>query len=263
MTAATPACSLFDTHVHLDLTAHPVALAEEAKRLHVGAFSCTVTPQGYLDAQDSLGRRDGIFLGLGAHPWWVADGRVTGEDLDLLESLIPQARFVGEVGLDFSPKHVPLESKDVQVAAFERIVRASVKTSEPSRPKVLSIHSVRAADTVLDLLEREGATERCRCVFHWFSGSSEELWRAIRAGCWFSLGERSMATGRGREYAKLIPADRLLTETDYPPREGWDGSAADIAASLDRAIDGIAAARKSSSEEVRELVARNAAALLD
>ncbi|MDO5107689.1 MAG: TatD family hydrolase, partial [Coriobacteriaceae bacterium] len=59
-------------------------------------------------------------------------------------------------------------------------------------------------------------------------------------GCWFSLGARSLATGKGREYIKLVPQDRLLFETDMP----WPGDAergyAAIAESLARAEEAAA-----------------------
>ena len=99
-------------------------------------------------------------------------------------------------------------------------------------------------------------------VLHWFSGSSEELWRAARLGCRFSFGERALATGRGREYARVLPADLLLTETDLPEAPGSPRAAADLVASLGRAVRGIARARGEDADELRRRLADNAAALL-
>lgn len=252
----------FDAHVHLDLMTNAAEVASQAQGLGLGALSCTVEPAGYAPAMQELAKAEDIHVALGAHPWWVADGRVSGADIDSLVEMLATTRLVGEVGLDFSPKHVRSGSRGAQMEAFSRIVSACVETSDPSHPKVLSIHSVRAATTVLDVLEREGATSACRCVFHWFSGSTDELWRAVRDGCWFSLGERSLATGKGREYAKLVPKDRLLTETDYPPRESAPGSAEEVVESLRRALAGLATARKCEEGEIQELVVENARALL-
>ena len=50
---------------------------------------------------------------------------------------------------------------------------------------------------------------------------TEQLLRAREAGCWFSINPRGIATGRGREYAKLVPANRMLLESDCP--EEGDG----------------------------------------
>jgi hypothetical protein len=93
----------------------------------------------------------------------------------------------------------------------------------------------RAAGTALDVLEQTGCLATCRCIFHWFSGSTEDLWRAIRAGCWFSVNEMQASTRRAKEQLKLIPKDRLLLETDLPPEQGIPFTARQIEASLLRA----------------------------
>ena len=102
---------------------------------------------------------------------------------------------------------------------------------------------MKSADTVLDLLERMHAIESCTCILHWFSGSSQELARAIKLGCRFSFGTRSLATRKGREYVKAVPIAQLLLETDWPPAAGYEGSADEWIADLRRAAEDIAALR--------------------
>ena len=241
---------LFDAHCHLDWFADAAGVADVAAELGLGVLACTVTPAGFAAAQDAgLGEKGNVRLAAGLHPWWVE-----GADVEAAVENARGASCVGEIGLDFGRRHV--QTAESQLAAFEAICEAAQEGA------VLSIHSVAAAGTVLDVLKRTGALDRCRCVFHWFSGTSDELTRAVRAGCWFSLGERSLATRRGREYARQIPATRLLSETDLPEAEGSTMGAADIVASLERAEAGIAAARKLSDIEARALLAANATALL-
>lgn len=100
----------------------------------------------------------------------------------------------------------------------------------------------------------------CIPIIHWFSGSSNELQRAIKHGCWFSIGEMSLKTKRGREYAKVYPKDKLLTETDLPSSDYTDISAADIVDSLKRALSGLSEARGYS---VQTEVMANAAGVFD
>ncbi|MBQ3106946.1 MAG: TatD family hydrolase [Eggerthellaceae bacterium] len=152
-------------------------------------------------------------VGLGMHPWWVADGRCGSQDMARFKELASRARFVGEVGLDFSSRWE--FSRDTQLAAFEGAVDA-LMGADCSFRKVISLHAVQAAGSVMDVLEERGAFERHACIFHWFSGTSDELQRAIKRGCFFSIGERMLATKRGKAYAQAIPLDRLLLETDYP-----------------------------------------------
>ena len=248
---------LFDAHCHLDWFSDPAHVAADAMTRGLGFFAVTVTPDGYRTAVPALADAPGVALAAGLHPWWLADGRAGAEDVDALCALVAKTRWVGEVGLDFSTAHA--DSADTQVAALTRICSAAADTSDPAHPHVLSLHAVRATNTVLDVLEATHAAERCRCVLHWFSGSTPELWRAVHTGCWLSFGERSLATRRGREYARILPAERLLTETDLPPAPGAELGAADVAASLERALTGIAEVR---GTDMRAQLAANAAALL-
>ncbi len=249
--------SAVDMHDHLGWFRDPVAVARAAAARELGMLAVTVTPEEFLQLRPRLAGIESVRLAVGLHPWWVRDAT----DADTLCELVGRTRFVGEIGLDASPRRS--SNWDAQLAAFERICAACASTSVPPAPKVLSIHAVRAATAALDVLERTGASESCRCVLHWFAGSSDELWRAVRLGCRFSLGERSLATRRGREYARILPADRLLTETDLPEGEGARSSASDVVASLERAVSSIAAARETSVEEVRRIVSANGAELLD
>lgn len=252
----TPDKGSVDTHCHLGWFADPAAVVHDAAALNLEVLAVTVSPGEYLRTRESLEAVSNVALAAGLHPWWVRDTR----DADALCELIPETQFVGEIGLDASPRHAA--NWDAQLRAFERICACCAKTSAPTAPKVLSIHAVRCAGTVLDVLESTGSAESCRCVLHWFSGSSEELWRAVHLGCRFSLGERSLATRRGREYARILPAELLLTETDLPEDKHSPSTAEDIMASLERTVAGIAAARNTTAEAVQHQVTVNAMALL-
>lgn len=205
----------YDMHCHIDFQEDPTSFLDEADALGLSFLSCTVTPEGYREAQAWKDRKN-VALGLGAHPWWVADGRVSSDALQELVSLVPDAPLIGEIGIDLSPKHVELSSKDRQTEAFHAIVKASAAAGG----KMLSIHSVKSADLVLDILEETGCTPASADaipILHWFSGSTPELWRAIHLGCFFSVGEPFLHTRHAKEYLKLIPREKLLLETDYPP----------------------------------------------
>lgn len=247
---------LFDAHCHLGWFADPAEVAHAAACRGLGLCAVTVTPEEFCSLRLSLAGEKNVALAAGLHPWWVRDP----SDADALLELVPDLRFIGEIGLDGAPRYA--DAWDAQRAIFERICEACAKTSDPSAPKVLSIHAVRSAGVVLDVLEQTGSSERCRCVLHWFSGTSDELARARELGCWFSIGERSLATRRGREYARQIPETRLLTETDLPEGQNSPSGADAILESLGRALNGIAGARGLDLETARDTIAANAAELL-
>lgn len=252
---------IVDMHCHLELMQNPTRIASEADALGLGVFCTTVTPADYDRLELDLAAHTNVRLGIGAHPWWVADGSLTENNINQAALIATRSQFVGEIGLDFS-KRCPQASFDAQRQAFEQMCRAAAQESQASSPTVLSIHAVRATTAVLEILERTGALSSCACIFHWFSGSVPELEAARDAGCYFSFGERSLQTGKGREYVKLVPQDRLLLETDYPPAPDWAGSAQDILNSLLRVAKAIAQARGATTDQVIASTCQNSCKLL-
>ncbi|MBS6857325.1 MAG: TatD family hydrolase [Atopobium sp.] len=232
----------FDAHVHANLMDSPLNVARSSNEAELGLFTCGVTPHDYLELAPQL-TQDNIRVGLGAHPWYISDGRVTEKDIELLLELMGETPYLGEIGLDFSSRYCVDGLQELQVKAFTKICTRAAELSRNGQPRVLSMHTVRSVDVVLDILEQTGAAQACIPIIHWFSGSSDELQRAIKLGCWFSIGEMSLKTKRGREYAKVYPKDKLLTETDLPSSDQTNISSADIVDSLKRALSGLSKAR--------------------
>ena len=232
----------FDAHVHANLMDSPLNVARSSHDAGLGLFTCGVTPHDYLELAPQL-TQDNIRVGLGAHPWYISDSRVTEKDIELLLELMEQAPYLGEIGLDFSSRYCVDGLQELQIKAFTKICTRAAELSRNSQPRVLSMHTVRSVDAVLDILEQTGAAQACIPIIHWFSGSSNELQRAIKLGCWFSIGEMSLKTKRGREYAKVYPKDKLLAETDLPSSDQANIGSADIVDSLKRALSGLSEAR--------------------
>lgn len=250
--------TLYDMHCHLGFTLDPSLAAADAAQRNIGAFSCTVTPGEFEALAPQLVDSPNVCVGLGAHPWWIADGRISNAQVDTFCAFAPTTAFIGEIGLDFAGPRDTLESRQQQNAAFARILAAcneavpqeggtttGIPTQESSPrsaclPKLISIHAVNAASEVLDALEAASTFDHHQVIFHWFSGSSDDLQRALRAGCFFSVGPRMLASRRGREYARQIPLDRLLLETDTPARDGETLPANIWEAELHNALAGIA-----------------------
>ena len=232
----------FDAHVHANLMDSPLDVARSSHDVGLGFFTCGVTPHDYLELAPQL-TQDNIRVGLGAHPWYISDGRVTEEDIELLLELMEQTSYLGEIGLDFSSRYCVDGLQELQIKAFTQICTRAAELSRNGQPRVLSMHTVRSVNAVLDILEQTGAAQACIPIIHWFSGSSNELQRAIKLGCWFSVGEMSLKTKRGHEYAKVYPKDKLLTETDLPSSDHTDIDAAYIVESLKRALSGLSEAR--------------------
>lgn len=253
----------FDAHCHLDLMTGPNAVAHEAATMGLELFDCGVDPRGFAAPNKRASSSPNIIAGVGLHPWWIADGRCGTAEVDLLCELAVRERFIGEVGLDFSPRFAGTE--EIQTQAFERLCQAL--SQNPLAGRVLSIHVVRAAGATLDILESNGLLKDTpnspTIIFHWFSGTSDELVRARNAGCYFSINERMLVTKRGREYARQIPLDRLLLETDAPTEENEDTTAQSLVESLTSVSKSIATLKNCDARRIESVVLANSRSIFD
>ena len=75
----------------------------------------------------------------------------------------------------------------------------------------------------------------------------------------FSVNEMMLRTRRGREYARQIPADRLLLETDLPPGRDIPFDPGGIASSLEHTLAELQAIR---DMDLRSVIIRNTSSLL-
>lgn len=247
----------FDTHCHLDLMLNPDAAASEAAASGLGLFDCGVNPRDFSAANERACRQPGIIAGVGLHPWWLADGHCGFAEVNLLCEVAAQERYIGEVGLDFSARFAG--SEPLQIQAFDRLCDTLVQ--HPLTGRVISIHAVRSAGAVLDVLESHGLLipnpDSPVIIFHWFSGTSDELVRSRNAGCYFSVNERMLTSKRGREYARQIPLDHLLLETDAPSDQQSDTSAQQLVASLKSTSRHVAELKNCAAESIESIVLDN------
>ena len=241
----------------------PNAIVLEAATVGLGLFDCGVDPRSFATANKRASSSPNVIAGVGLHPWWIADGRCGAAEVDLLCELATRERFISEVGLDFSSRFAGTE--EIQTQAFERLCQTLSQHSIPRR--VLSIHAVRSAKAVLDILETNSlfnnSPDSPAIIFHWFSGTSDELNRARNVGCYFSINERMLATKRGREYARQIPLNRLLLETDAPAEPDAEASARQLVDSLIRTSEIIATLKDCAAESVKSVVLENSRSIFD
>jgi len=199
--------ALVDLHCHLDLFADPVSAVYAAEKDEIYTLTVTTTPKAWPRNYELTQKTKYVRAALGLHPQVVAERAL---EIGLWEQYLSQTRYIGEVGLDAGPQFY--KSFDLQKHIFTRVLQ---KCSEAGG-KILSVHSVRSAALVLDLIESHLPRERGQVVLHWFTGSKSELRRAIKLGCYFSVNAAMMKNDRGRDLIVAIPDDRLLTETDAP-----------------------------------------------
>ena len=205
--------ALSDMHCHVGFMADPCRFVQEAELAHTCVLAVSATPCDYRAFRSVFSGNDPrfVFPALGIHPWWVPD---TEEEvarlLNEFDSLFSSASCIGEIGLDFSSRRV--YTKEWQLRVLKHILKRCTDRGQ----MLFSLHCVQAYPELFTCLEKSGALKQCKGIFHWFSGSSEHLTRAIQQGCYFSVNKRMLSSKRGREYVKAIPENRLLLETDAP-----------------------------------------------
>ena len=242
-----------DIHCHVGFMSNPCQFAREAEKAQAHVLAASVTPQDYLRLSATLSeglpevsaavspetssevaeiapgvspeassevlscqyakgtsskRFTFVHSGLGIHPWWIPEDKENvNQLLNDFDGAFSGTKVIGEVGLDFSRYH--LHTAENQKEALSFIFRCCADRGG----FVLSLHCVQAYSEMFDLFKQTKVLSCCTGIFHWFSGSSQDLMQAIESGCYFSISKRMLSSKRGKEYVKAIPEDRLLLET--------------------------------------------------
>jgi TatD DNase family protein len=199
--------ALVDFHCHLDLYPDYPALVTECERQGIFTLAVTTTPRAWPRNNELAAQTRHVRAALGLHPQLVAEH---ADELSIWDAHLKETRYIGEVGLDAGPRYY--RSFGEQKRIFEHILRACAGAGD----KILTIHSVRAATPVLDMIEACLPPSRGKPVLHWFTGTKVEARRAADLGCYFSINSRMLENERGQAIVASLPLDRLLTETDGP-----------------------------------------------
>lgn len=196
---------MIDFHCHLDLYREPQLAVEDADTAGIYVLSVTTTPKAWIGTRALSAGRRRIRTALGLHPE-LAGERIS--ELALFEYFANQTSYFGEIGLDGSPQLKPFY--EAQAKVFDTVLGFAARLGG----RILSIHSRRATEEVLDALASH--PNAGTPVLHWFSGSQVQLRRAIARGCWFSCGPAMLRMPKGRAIARAVPRKQILTETDGP-----------------------------------------------
>ena len=196
-----------DFHCHLDLYPDHERLVEECDAWGVATLAVTTTPKAWRRNCELASRSKHVRVSLGLHPQLVSEREA---ELVLFERLLHETRYVGEIGLDASPRFYG--SFPAQERVFSRILQGCAEAGG----KVLTVHSVRCASKVLGYVEKHFPSDRGKVVMHWFTGSLAEARRAVELGCYFSINDQMLKSEKHRKLVASLPCDRLLTETDGP-----------------------------------------------
>lgn len=237
---------LVDFHCHLDLYPQHSEMVAECEREAVFTLSVTTTPRAWPQNQRLAAGTKYVRIALGLHPQLVKD---CAAEIDIWREYLPHARYIGEVGLDAGPQFYG--SFALQKEVFEKVLRECALQGE----KILTVHSVRAVRTVLDMLEAHFPASRGVPVLHWFTGTRAEAERAAQLGAYFSVNAEMLRNERHRKTVASLPLNRILTETDGPFTKVGDRSSRP--SDVRQTLEAIAAARAMPAAELADIVVNN------
>ena len=231
VTAPEPALEgrLADAHCHLSMLANRDLTLARAASLNV-EFMCCITDI-VEDAGAVYAGMDGwamsagawlsiidkdaflfdptIRLACGCHPHNAKDYNTSIEAALLQRLADKRTCAIGEIGLDY---HYDLSPRDRQQKVFRRQLQLAHRTGLP-----VQLHIREAHEDALRILDEEGMPEG-GCVLHCFTLGPKDVEPWLERGCYISVGGAVTfnSSDNLREAVKIIPAERLLTETDSP-----------------------------------------------
>ena len=210
---------MIDSHCHLTDDAFTRDLPEVVERARAAGLThalCILAAENATEgerARDLVRLWPALRFGIGVHPHQA--GKFSGREADVVTVVrtvlgsIPEARAIGEIGLDY---HYDFAPKPVQQQVFRLQIRLAGELDLP-----IIIHTREAEDDTVAIL-REETGGSVRGVMHCFTGSRKLAEEAIELGMHISFaGIVTFPKGANvRDVAAVVPADRLLCETDSP-----------------------------------------------
>lgn len=233
-----------DAHAHVDHyqdTAQAVAQINEHRIL---TLSQAVDPASYQRALEIAAECPLVVPCFGVHPWWAAQ---CVDQLDEMPSLIAQSPMIGEIGLDYL--WVDKETIPAQHRVFDFFLAAARE-----QDKIVNLHTKDAEAGVLACLKKHHIR---RAIAHWYSGPLDVLGELIEFGAYFTVGVEVLRSKHIQQVARLIPLDRLLTETDNPGGWEWLAKEPGQPAHLLPVVIALAELKQLSEPQLRQIVAEN------
>jgi len=210
-----------------------------------------VHPQSNRKVQALAQKYEVLKAAYGYYPVHIAEDGIEKfkEELSWIEENKPVA--LGEIGLDYKVGDDNPDGdlhKEVQIEAFRLFIRLGKKLGIP-----LIIHSRKAEEDVLDILEEEKAKD---VIMHCFMGKKKFVERARDLGYVFSIPVTVVKLEQLQWIVRHVPLSQLLTETDAPYQSPVRGERND-SSNISLSIEKIAQIKELEPEEVANNIFMN------
>ena len=252
---------MIDSHVHLDAEQYPDPSGSIKRALYEGVTAMVVPgtgPASNRKVMDLARQYPGVvYPAIGFHP-----ERYEQTDLDAdaaLEMIVRERASIcaiGEVGLPWYGAHAA--DANVNAQAKTRLAQFARIAAEMDLALILHAPHRRAAEA----LEIVRAAKVRRAVFHWHKADEQTTRAIIDAGYFISLTPEVAYRQRDQELARMLPANRMLVETDGPwPYGGQFAGRLTEPAFIKETVAAIAHLRCTTIDEIANSTTANARAL--
>jgi len=205
---------LIDSHCHLNYAGlaerQDEVLANARARGVAGFLNISTRQSEWGDVLGAAERNDDVWATVGVHPH-EADAHPDLGATALVEAAShPRVIGIGECGLDY---HYDNSERPAQRERFEAHIEAARQSGLP-----LIVHTRDAEDDTAEILGRAVKDGAVAGVLHCFTGTADLARKALDFGFYISLsGIVTFKSARDlQETARMLPADRILVETDSP-----------------------------------------------
>ncbi len=221
--------ALYDAHQHFHfdlLTPHRAAIVADLRAIGLQRAVVNATNEEEWPVVAALAREHAwIMPSFGLHPWDC--GNRAPAWLEHLRSALraDPAAGVGEIGLDrwiidgIKPGDPRIAGLRVAPLDEQGEVFAAQLALAAEFNRAASIHCVQAFGALLELLQKTPRPAR-GFLLHGYGGPAEMIKPFADLGAYFSFNIELLAPRQATrlENFKIIPADRLLVETDAPTK---------------------------------------------
>lgn len=205
---------LFDTHAHLDGESFVDILPEVLQRATTAGVQSILTIGITLASSrrsvELAQAHSQLYAAVGIHPNHCLEAEAADWDEIVRLASAPRVVAIGETGLD---RYWDFVKFDLQQDYFDRHLRLSQELKRP-----IVIHMRECEQDVLEMLRTARARGPIQGIMHSFAASEATALECLELGLYVSFA--GMVTYKKsdelRRIATLIPADRLLVETDSP-----------------------------------------------
>tara|TARA_A100001391_G_scaffold129559_1_gene88709 strand:+ start:57941 stop:58735 length:795 start_codon:yes stop_codon:yes gene_type:complete len=206
--------TLIDSHCHLNykgLVEKQGEVLERARAAGIAGFLNISTRQSeWQDVVATAERESDVWATVGIHPHEADQHADLGREVLLEATRHPRVIGIGESGLDY---YYDKSDREVQQALFRMHIGVARETGLP-----LVIHTRDADDDTAAILTEEMGQGTFPALIHCFTASPAFGRKVLELGLTISIS--GIVTFKNaadlQEFAKEIPQDRLLVETDSP-----------------------------------------------